>query len=292
MLLIDTYYRYLNVLEHQYARSECESIFRYVASELLQRHPISLVQHGNRPLTNREQRQFTRALRLLHDGMPVQYVMRTAYFAGLKLKVSPAALIPRPETEELLRWMADDLMGIGEPLNVLDVGTGSGCLALGVKKMIAHATVYATDVCPACLRLAKENARQTNLSVLFRRHDILKPRRPFPRTSFHVVVSNPPYVLASEQSSLARQVRAFEPELALIVPDEDPLLYYRKILDKWLNDTLAKPIFYFEINPAMYEALRQWLHRLEVTFTFRRDLSGSWRMLRVVHKNSALSLPT
>ncbi len=292
MLLIDTYHQYLNVLQHHYARSECESIFRYVASELLPWHPISLVQHGDRLLTTRQQRQFDRALRLLCDGMPVQYVTRTAYFAGLKLKVSPAVLIPRPETEELLCWVVDDLKGREEPINVLDVGTGSGCLALGVKKMIAHATVYATDVSSACLRVARENARQTNLPVLFRRHDILQRGRPFPRTFFHVVVSNPPYVLAREKASLPRQVRAFEPKLALCVPDEDPLLYYRKMLDKWLDDTQAKPIFYFEINPAMYEALQQWLHHLGVRFTFRRDLSGNWRMLRVVHKNSALSLPT
>ncbi len=196
-------------------------------------------------------------LERLLQGEPVQYVTGMVEFYGLKLRVDPAVLIPRPETEYLVdRIVANDT---AKPSRMLDVCTGSGCIALALKSKFPEAEVWGLDVSEAALQTAKRNARENQLQIQFMYSDILSPNLSIPEnTSFDLIVSNPPYVLESEQAVMHKNVLEFEPRLALFVPDEDPLKFY-KALERIINRHLQKGgVFYAEINEKTGNRIRDF----------------------------------
>ena len=184
---------------------------------------------------------------LAHE--PVQYVLGTAYFAGMALEVTPATLIPRPETEELARLiLAENSARPG--LHILDVGTGSGCLALALARARPTATVWAVDVSGQALAVARRNAARYAPQVGFEQLDVLTETPAVAPGTLHVLVSNPPYVRESERAAMRPNVLAWEPATALFVPDHDPLLFYRRLAA--LGRELLAPGggLYLEINEA------------------------------------------
>ena len=183
------------------------------------------------------------------EGEPVQYVLGQTVFCGLDLKVAPGVLIPRPETEELVRLVASDHEWL-QKLRILDIGTGSGCIALALKQLLPNAQVTGWDISNEALAIARENATRTGLDVMFEQQDILQMAKAdsLYEACFDIIVSNPPYVCHSEASQMERNVIDHEPHTALFVPDDDPLLFYRAIAAFATQSLKPGGHLYFEIN--------------------------------------------
>ena len=224
----------------------------------------------------------------LLQGEPVQYVLGVAEFGGRQFRVAPGVLIPRPETLELCQWVEEE-----RGITILDIGTGSGCIACTLAAELPEAQVTAWDISEAALAIAQENAQRLGVQVKFEKQDALHPSpflRPFgskrpevERTNpqWNVIVSNPPYVCEQERAAMERHVLDYEPSLALFVPDDDPLLFYRAIADYARQSLTADGSLFFEINPLYAEQLKSLLsamsyHHIEV----RDDLYGKPRMIK------------
>lgn len=217
---------------------------------------------------------------------PVQYVLGEAEFCGLTLKVGPGVLIPRPETEELVQWVCDDLVAELSPC-IVDVCTGSGCIALALKHRFPQASVRATDISAEALSLARENSQRLQLDVDFRQADALGGD-PFgdgsdaPQPMFDAVVCNPPYVRKSERAAMDANVLDYEPSLALFVPDDEPLLFYEAVARAALSRLTSRGALYFEINSALGQQTLAMLESLGYSATeLRQDLYGNDRMIKL-----------
>ena len=208
---------------------------------------------------------------------PVQYVLGRTEFYGLMFRVNPDVLIPRPETEELVEWVLEDVSL--KPVSVLDVGTGSGCIAVTLAKKLKRGDVYACDNSSKALAIASCNARENGTEVHFFEQDILRPFAGHGK--YDVVVSNPPYVLESEKGQMEENVLLFEPSNALFVPNHSPLLFYERLAD--LSHEILNPGggLYFEINARKGEEVRTMLLKKGYRdVELRNDLSGNPRMVR------------
>ena len=183
-------------------------------------------------------------LNRLQSGEPFQYVLGYTEFCGLKLNVDENVLIPRQETSELIEWIAQNEQNVGK---ILDIGTGSGCIALALKKQYPNAEVWAVDKSAGALKVARKNADETGLFVNLRELDMLTDLGKLP-TDFDIVVSNPPYIMPSEMVDMPEDVLNFEPHTALFVPENDPLIYYRAVAEFAFISGAA---VYFEINPLL-----------------------------------------
>jgi len=222
----------------------------------------------------------------LLTGEPVQYVLGEAEFCGRLFHVAPGVLIPRPETQELCQWMIATLRSYPTPLSILDIGTGSGCIACTLAAEIPEADVTAWDISEAALAMARENAKRTNVHVMFRQVDALQlPATPVPpATRYDLIVSNPPYICERERTAMAPNVLDHEPPLALFVPDDDPLLFYRAIADYARKSLKPGGSLFFEINPLYTQELQALLRAMSYqTIETRNDQFGKPRMIRAIH---------
>ena len=226
------YYR--NELVSIYDSREVDSIIRLVFEHYLGYTKIDTTLNKDRKLTESELLQFHFALKQLKQKKPIQYILGDTLFHGNVFKVNEAVLIPRPETEELVDNIIKDNQL--ESPRILDIGTGSGCIAISLKKSISNAKVYALDLSEKALEVAMSNAQSNDVDIEFIQADILKAEWK-PQEKFDIVVSNPPYVLDSEKSEMEANVLENEPHLALFVEDDDPLLFY-KVISKFALATL------------------------------------------------------
>lgn len=215
---------------------------------------------------------------------PVQYVLGSTAFYGLSLQVNPHVLIPRPETEELVHWIITEQLA--SPCSVYDLCTGSGCIALAIKKAFPMAKVSGIDLSPGALQTARQNAVFNQLEVTFENRNVLSWETYTGWSHADLIISNPPYVTEGEKKLMKRNVLDFEPHLALFVPDEDPLLFYRRIAvfaRLWLK---PEGRLYFEINEQFGNAVASLLEELEFSaIEIRRDLQGKERMVRAIQKS-------
>lgn len=201
-------------------------------------------------LSVEQQQQLQTLMVQLLESKPVQYVLHEAWFCGLKFYVDENVLIPRPETEELVYAVVEQ--SINKKYSILDIGTGSGCIAISTKKKLPLSNVYALDISNKSIEIAKENARKNDVQINFFQADILNFDTNINLPFFDIIVSNPPYIKQSESKTMSQNVLQYEPHLALFVADEDPLLFYKAIADfglKYLNTCSGK--LFFEINEAM-----------------------------------------
>lgn len=188
----------------------------------------------------------------LKRNEPVQYVLGQAWFAGMKFKVNKNVLIPRPETEELVDWITKESQKLKiKNQNILDVGTGSGCIPITIKKKLPQATVSAIDVCSEALFTATENAIELNTEVNFLLLDFLDEEKWKELGQYDVIVSNPPYVKQSEVNTIHERVKEFEPHLALFVPDDDALIFYKKLAAFAIGHLKPGGNLFVEINEAL-----------------------------------------
>lgn len=230
----------------------------------------------------------------LEAGEPVQYVLGEAEFCGRWFIVETGVLIPRPETEQLVEWIRSDYnlpfcaLQPPAPLQVLDIGTGSGCIATSLELGLFNAAVTAWDVSGDALLIARENARRLQAHVNFELVDILEHAASAEDTSpeaerWDIIVSNPPYIAEAERGQMADNVLQYEPATALFVPDDDPLLFYKAIARYAKTALKADGALYFEINPLFADALRQWLEGEGFRhIVVRNDAFGKKRMLKTL----------
>lgn len=208
---------------------------------------------------------------------PVQYIIGTAEFAGMDFEVSDAVLIPRPETEELVDWIASE---VGDSASILDVGTGSGCIAIALSRAVNGSSVWALDISAEALAVARRNGAKYAPNVRFVEGDALSDFSALFAEKFDVVVSNPPYIPDSDSRLMRRNVTDYEPHTALFVPDNDPLLFYRSIARTALKMLKAEGKLYFEI----YESLADEMQRMLLDegyeeIVVREDFRGKPRMI-------------
>lgn len=227
-----------------YPQGELKVLVRMLLQQVAGWSLVDMLTHNDLTLTAAQQMQIADAVERLKRYEPIQYILGAAEFDGMRLVVDARALIPRPETAELVLLLAETL---SPDASVLDIGTGSGCIAVALAHRLPQAQVSAYDVSPDALALAAENARNQGVKIDFRQVDILHDA-PADAPVFDAIVSNPPYVTDSERASMEANVLDYEPALALFVPDDDPLLFYRAIADfAWTHLSIGGRLF-FEIN--------------------------------------------
>lgn len=208
---------------------------------------------------------------------PVQYIIGTAEFAGVDFEVSDAVLIPRPETEELVDWIASE---VGDSASILDVGTGSGCIAIALSRAVGGSSVWALDISADALAVARRNGTKYAPDVRFVEGDALSDFSALFAEKFDIVVSNPPYIPDSDSRLMRRNVTDYEPHTALFVPDNDPLLFYRSIARTALRMFKAEGKLYFEIYESLADEMQRMLHDEGYEeIVIREDFRGKPRMI-------------
>ena len=217
----------------------------------------------------------------LKKNEPVQYVLGEAWFAGMKFKVNKDVLIPRPETEELVDWVMKESQKLKvKSQKFLDVGTGSGCIPIVIKKKLPGSNVTAIDVCSEALFTATQNAIELNADVDFLLLDFLDEEKWKELCQFDMIVSNPPYVKQIEINTMHDRVKEFEPHLALFVPDNDPLLFYKKLSDFSMKHLNAGGKLFVEINEALGEAVSNLFRSAGfVNVELKKDMQGKDRIV-------------
>ena len=224
-----------------------------------------------------DQAELEKIMQRLEKGEPVQYIIGVADFAGRQFKVAPGVLIPRPETAELCEWIISSGKG-DRKHHLLDIGTGSGCIAITLAAALPQAQVSAWDISADALRIAQENAKALGVNVSFEQHDILN-------TSLHdaydVIVSNPPYIKPSERDEMAKNVLDYEPQIALFAPDDNPIIFYQKIAGFAWQNLNNEGLLFFELNPLTAEAVGEYLRQVGFSdIEFRQDAFGKLRFLK------------
>ena len=279
---IDIFKYYRDQLLDLYGQEESTSLMT-----ILFEHYVSLKRHeilsgSARRISESELLKIHFACKALLNQKPVQYITGTAWFYGEAFKVTPDVLIPRPETEELCDWIIKDCLSSSTnrfSIRMLDIGTGSGCIAITLKQKIKDALVTALDISDKALEVAKTNAANQNAVIEFVKADILQPQE-WPAGPFDIIVSNPPYVRESEKELMKPNVLEHEPHTALFVSDEQPLVFYEAIAKLALRSLTAQGKLYFEINENLQDDLKLLLQNIGFqSIEFKHDLNNKVRML-------------
>ncbi len=219
----------------------------------------------------------------LQTGEPIQYILGYTEFFGLQFNVNSSVLIPRPETEELVEWVWDEVSSLKLAVgSILDIGTGSGCIAISLKKKLPGATVSAVDISGAAIDTAKQNADLNKVEIDFIQDDILNPSNLSLLTNhYSLMVSNPPYVTQQDKNQMHRNVIDFEPHTALFVPENDPLMFYKAIADFAMANLNLEGLLFFEINESLgKETMEMLAAKGFKNIELRKDMGGRDRMIR------------
>jgi len=215
----------------------------------------------------------------LKNHEPIQYILGETEFYGLPFYAVPGVLIPRPETEELVQWIIQENKKSAS--TILDIGTGTGCIAISLSKNIENTTVLACDISPVCIEMARRNAKLNNAAISVFEYDILNDNPEINFSKLDVIVSNPPYIRENEKNLMQRNVLEFEPELALFVPDEKPLLFYERIAGFALIHLKKTGSLYFEINESFGNDCIKMLQQKGFSdIELKKDINGKDRMIR------------
>ncbi len=278
--------QHIRYLEQQLSRiyplREAKNIALLVAEAITGKGRMDFYLQPDKELTYEQQAKSELYLKALMDNQPVQYVLGEAHFLDMTLTVTPDVLIPRPETEELVLLVANELKQ--KPFlnpRLLDIGTGSGCIALGLSKLLPQAQVFGLDISRAALNIAKENAQKYDLEIAWIEADILKieehERLPH---QLDAIISNPPYIPLREKQDMTKQVIDYEPHLALFVPDNEPLLFYRAIATFAQKALNPKGSIFFEIHENYAQEVFDVITQSGfVQVKVYPDLSGRQRMI-------------
>lgn len=274
-----TYRELWRTLEPLYGNGEARAITDYVLDVCFGLSKADILCGAVDEMTSEKTAELNKIFGRLTEGEPVQYVLGRAEFSGRWFNVRPSVLIPRPETEELCAWITADSKASGSP-KVLDIGTGSGCIAITLQLDIPESKVTAWDISADALDVARENAQLLGANVNFVRQDALNAK---PEGEWDVIVSNPPYICEKEKKDMAVNVLEHEPHTALFVPDTDPLLFYRAIT-RLAVQTLSKGgRLYFEINPIYADNTCRMMRAEGMTAVeLRSDMYGKQRMAKGV----------
>lgn len=273
---------FIKNLSSQYTLKEIDIIFYALAETYLHKDKITL-KLGLDEMQEDSQIKpilFQTALFHLISGMPYQYVVGYTEFYGCKISVNPHVLIPRPETEELVSWICNDFENKNEELNIIDLCSGSGCIAIALAKNL-KAKVSALEIDEKAINLAKKNAESNQVQVDFIQADLLNTGHLIKNTEkYDIIVSNPPYIREYEKEVMESRVVNYEPSKALFVPDNDPLVFYRSIIDFSLKNMKPQGRVYVEINQDLGEKTRQLFLEYFNYVELKQDISGNFRMIK------------
>ncbi|WP_243472361.1 peptide chain release factor N(5)-glutamine methyltransferase [Winogradskyella sp. MH6] len=288
--LKDIFHKELDAI---YGKDEVASFFYLSIEHHLNVARIQLILDSEFTLTKDETDVFFTILEDLKQQKPIQYILGETEFYGLQFSVNENVLIPRPETEELVDWIMKDSKlksQNSEPIKILDIGTGSGCIAISLAKHLPEAQVFAVDISESALKIAKENADRNGVEVEFIKANILESslwedvalqQMGF----FDIIVSNPPYVRELEKREIRPNVLDNEPHLALFVENDNPLIFYKAITDFAVDELRSNGSLYFEINQYLGQETKQLLVDAEFKdIQLRKDLNGNDRMLKGTKK--------
>ena len=246
---IAQYFR--NELSSRYEKGEIETFIQYCFEDFIGFTKTDLMIKQDKTVSESDLLKFHFAVKDLKRGRPIQYILGKAAFYGMEFIVNSNVLIPRPETEELVKLILVDAKSHAESFSILDIGTGSGCIAIALKKNLPRCHVYALDISGEALKVAKENALRNECEIHFIEADICDANSIEKLPACTIIVSNPPYIKSSERAAMHENVVEHEPHVALFVPDEDALLFYKVIAETGKSKLKSGGAVYVEINEAL-----------------------------------------
>jgi release factor glutamine methyltransferase len=275
---------FINSLEGLYPIEELKSFFYLLAGKYLNLSRINIALQLNNELTHEEQSSFYKAVDRLRNHEPIQYILGETEFFGMPITVNKQVLIPRPETEELVSWIIEDIDK--NEATILDIGTGSGCIAISLAKKLNNAVVSAIDISTRAIEVAKKNTLINNVNIEFSRVDVLNFEADLDlhhkwESKFDIIVSNPPYVRMQEKKLMKLNVIDHEPDIALFVEDDDPLLFYRKISQLSKQYLRHNGTLYLEINEYLGLEMEKMLNKAGFKHVvLKKDIFGKNRMIK------------
>lgn len=270
-------------LSDLYDVKEIDSLFNMAIADIAN---ISAARIKAFPEHEASDEQFQYIIKLINElktGKPIQYILGHAEFFGLTFNVNPSVLIPRPETEELVEWILLSVKDQKSVNHILDIGTGSGCIAISLKKNLSEVSVSAIDISEDALKTAEENAKINNVDLIFIQADILDTVHEVERPKYDIIVSNPPYVTLEDKEHMHTNVTDFEPHTALFVPEDDPLVFYKAIAEFAVKNLEIGGLIFFEINESYGEQIVELLKDKSFNnIELRKDLSEKDRMIKAI----------
>ncbi|WP_291149854.1 peptide chain release factor N(5)-glutamine methyltransferase [Flavobacterium sp. UBA7680] len=272
--------QFIKELSPLYDAYEAESFFYLILEDKHRLRQIDLALNHELFFSESDFAVWELLLAQLKKEVPIQYLLGKTSFYGLEFEVNENVLIPRPETEELVEWIINENKPFDKTkkLKILDIGTGSGCIAISLAKNLPHADVYAIDVSKKAIETAKRNANRNKVDVTFMFQDILETEEL--KCQFDIIVSNPPYVRNLEKEEIKKNVLDYEPHLALFVDDNDALVFYRKIASLAHNNLLENGQLYFEINQYLGKEMIDLLGKMDfINIDLRKDIYDNDRMI-------------
>ena len=267
----------LQTLLPLYDQREAEQMNHMVLEHITGMNRTDRAIHKHQQLTPDQIIKLESFTKKLAAGSPVQYVLGEAWFAGMRFSVNEHTLIPRPETEELIEWIK--AVANPEPQSVLDIGTGSGCISVTLKKIFPLWKVQAIDLSKGAIQTAAENAKQHSVEIEYTVTDFLHEENWPAFSMFNLIVSNPPYIKISESASMAKHVVDHEPHAALFVPDDDALIFYKKIAAFGKLHLKKNGLIFLEINQLLGHETSLIFEKAGYKTTIRKDLNGNDRMV-------------
>jgi len=270
-----------NELKILYTSSEIQQLIYIIFDHLLNFSKTDVHTKTDIILSKSNTNQLYYIIFLLKKEMPVEYIVGKTYFYNLIFNVSSDVLIPRPETEELADWIIKE--NKLNNLNILDIGTGSGCIAVSLAKYINDSHVDAMDISKNAISIARLNAKRNDVKINFFINDILCLKNNSKKYKYNIIVSNPPYVMEQEKDVMKLNVLNFEPHEALFVPDDDPLIYYRSIINFAINNLDDNGIIYFEINERFSVEITNLLIQMGfLNVIIRKDINNKFRFVKAM----------
>ena len=269
-------------LDGFFQSSEIDFYYKTLLKDGLNRDPIQLSIEPWVELTSEEEFFVKESLSKLIAHQPLQYILGKAHFRDLTLKVDKRVLIPRPETEEMVEWVLEDFKKLNQKLRLIDMGTGSGCIGIALAKEQPYFSVFALDKDVDILDLTAENAKLNGVQIKCIEQDMNQMNTL--KLKIDVIVSNPPYVMLSEQNQMKSNVLDYEPHQAIFISNKDPLLFYRLILEFAADNLKPKGFIYFEINPLLLKELKDLIISFSYIVFERLDIFKKVRILRLQKK--------
>lgn len=270
-------------LKDIYPVNEIDSFYHILTESELNLSRVDKALNPERLIEEESELFFRKALKELAFEKPVQHITKKTEFFGLDFSVNKDVLIPRPETEELVAWVIEVAKN-RKDLKILDIGTGSGCIAISLAKNLASAKVTAIDFSESALKTAQQNATNNNVHINFIQHDILKTDKL--ADTYDIIISNPPYIRELEKVEIQKNVLSFEPHTALFVSDENPLIFYKKIATLAAQHLSKNGILFFEINQYLGKETLEMLSKKGFTQNeLKKDIFGNDRMTKSAISN-------
>ncbi len=261
-------------------QDEVNNYFSFLCYAWLNVSKADMLLNPDFEISESELLKFFYAIKDLQNYRPIQYVAGKTWFYGVEIKVQEGVLIPRPETEELVDWVVRDC---GKINRILDLGTGSGCIALAVKNSLKHLHVSGCDVSREALVMARKNGEYLNLDVNFSEFDVLNWQLYPQKDKFDIIVSNPPYIPHFDREIMHENVLNYEPEIALFVPNANPLIFYKSIAEFSLLNLNKKGKLYLEIHESYGQEVVQLIQELGyINVELRKDIQGKDRMIKAL----------